>query len=115
MYLCRRALRKTPAPPPRLNVGQLVDQMTPEQIREINGQLVHYQIQQKSTFPSEGQRQSLFNLDNQNMKHYGATFFSTLLVCTIVVVAQNWYYRPTATTPQQPSSPPPAPNTQFLK
>jgi len=56
MYLCRRALRKTPAPPPRLNVGQLVDQMTPEQIREINGQLVHYQIKQKSTFPSEGQR-----------------------------------------------------------
>ena len=49
-------MRKTPPPPPKVNLGQMIDQMGPGEIREINQQLTHYQIKPKSAFqPTEGQ------------------------------------------------------------
>ena len=55
MYLSRRAykIRVKPIKTPKLTLSQEIDTLNDEQIREINQQMVHYQIKPKKTFPSE--------------------------------------------------------------
>ena len=55
MYLSRQAykIRVKTIKTAKLTLSQEIDKLSNEQIREINQQMVHYQIKPKTTFPSE--------------------------------------------------------------